>query len=239
MATAPERRDDPMTWCLTGGSGMTVLGVYGFRIKQGRFDDWLAMSREGEKLVRRLGGGDVRIWAPAAAGSDTPVHYGTVEFADGASWGAFMDANGSDMESLTYMDRTFGHVDSPAEMLATGLVHELAFDNAPTGRGPVSENWMSRIKPGRFDDFMALSHETIPVAADLGAVGVRVYHVGAMGPETGAVSFVAEYESFAALGRAGDGMATAEVQATMARIMAAESPIEIVSRSVYAEVPLA
>jgi len=212
--------------------------VYGFRIKPARFEDWRALSREGDKVLQRLGGHNLRSFAPTAAGPESTVCYATIDFVDGAHLGMFLDAAARDLEAQTFNERMTGHTDSPIDLLYVSTISEIPLDH-PKAQGPVLDVWISKVRPGRFDDSLAFVNETAPLAVENGAVGVHLYSVDAAGSEVGRTAWTAEYESFEALGRSQDMVAAKpEIREIMQRLSAPDAPFEIVQHSIMGEVPL-
>jgi hypothetical protein len=215
-----------------------VMAVYGFRIRPGRFDEWRALSREGEKLITRVGGGAMRAFMPALAGAELPFCYATIEFDSGEQWGRFTDAAANELEAQVLNERMFGHDDSPTEMLSTVLATEIPMPGTPRERGPVSEVFVSRARPGRFADTIAFGAEAAGVLVRHGAVGVRQHLVGPAGSESGRLAFTAEFENAAAYGRLLDSIDEPDMQDLMMRIMAVDCPFEILQHTVYTEISL-
>jgi len=215
---------------------MAVQGVYGFRVKPGRFEDWRSMSREGEKLVARHGGGNVRSFMPAAAGPETPLSYSTIDFANGEAWGKFQDASGHEIETQVFMDRMFGHLDSPAELLYSGLITEIPLDVDSTATGPVVEMWLTRPKPGRYLDAVAFGHDIAPLVMRDGARSVHLYVTGPAGTDSGSHAFTIEHADFASFGRMHDAGEKPEWAEVMARAMADDAPFTMMQHTVMSEV---
>jgi hypothetical protein len=212
--------------------------VYGYRIKPARFEDWRALNREGDKIVQRLGGHNLRAMAPTAAGPESTVNYSTIDFVDGAHLGTFLDAAARDLETQTLLDRLSGHTDSPTEMLYSATITELPLD-LPKGQGTVLDVWVTRVRPGRFDDAIALTVEGAPLSLDNGAIGVRLFTVDAAGSEVGRSVWIGEYESFEAYGRCLDAQAAStEARELMERLVSADSPVDVLQHTLLAEVPM-
>jgi hypothetical protein len=220
-----------------------VKGVYGFRVKPGRFDEWRSMSREGEKLIARLGGRNLRSMMPAAAGPETPMCYATIDFPSAEAWGTFQDAAGREIEVQVFNERMFGHLDSPSEMLYTGLATEIQLDPDTTGSGtgPILEVYVSQPRPGRLDDAIAFGAEIAPLFVKSGATCAHLYTSGPAGTQSGTLAFVAEYRDFASYGRLLDrasALDDAEWQDVAHRALAKDAPFDIVQRALYNEVLL-
>jgi hypothetical protein len=212
--------------------------VYGYRIKPARFEDWRALSREGDKIVQRLGGHNLRAMAPTAAGPASTVNFSTIDFVDGAHLGMFLDAANRDLESQTFIDRMAGHNDSPSEMLYTSTITEIEID-APKAQGTVIDVWVSKLRAGRFEEAMDFVNKSVPRVAQTGVTGVHLYTVDAAGTETGRSVWTAEYENFEAYGRSLDRLAEDKDLSEMAlRVQTGDAPVEIVQHTLMCEIPL-
>jgi hypothetical protein len=215
-----------------------VKAAYGFRIKPGRFDDWRALAREGEKLVERHGGRNLRNFAAAAAGPETPVCTSTIDFDDAAAWGAFQDATAPDTEVHSFNERLAGRPDSPAEILTVSLLTEIHLGVAAGTPGPLMEVYVSRVPPGRLDDAVAFAAETAPIALGNGPTAVHLYALGPAGSETGRLVWTAEFPSFTAYGRHLALLETPEIRRIMQRMTAPDSPLVPVFHGLYSQIPL-
>jgi hypothetical protein len=215
----------------------TVKTVYAFRVKAGRFEDWRALSHEGDKLSERHGGGAYRYFAPAAAGPESAQLYAALDFPDAASWGRYLDDTGRDPESHLFLDRMVGRADSPVEDLSAMVMTEipLGLEGAP---GPILSVYTSTVEPGRLDEAVALGTELAPISTRQGATSARLYVTGPAGSASGQLVYVAEYPSFEAFGRSIDAMHDdADVAAASRRVAAAESPFRITQQALYSELP--
>jgi hypothetical protein len=225
-----------------GGADMApVKGVYGFRIKPGRFEEWRSMSREGEKLCTRLGSGQVRSMLPAAAGPETTVCYSTIDFTGGEAWGKFQDAVGREVEAQVFTERMFGHLDSPAELIFSGLITEVPLDSVSgttMQNGPVLETFITRPRPGRYLDSIAFGNDIAPLVMKEGARSVHLYVTGPAGTQSGTHAFTIEHADFASLGRMQDAGTKPEWVDVMARALAADAPFDMVQHTVMTEVLL-
>jgi hypothetical protein len=215
-----------------------VKAVYGFRIKPGRFEDWRAMSREGEKLATRMGAGLLRSMLPMASGPETTVCYSTIDFTDGESWGRFLDKTATEIESQVFVDRMFGHLDSPAELIYTGVVTEVPLGSVPGDmpNGPVIEVFVTQPRPGRTLDAIAFGDDIAPLVLKEGARAVHLYVSGPAGSESGRHTFVIEHGDFASLGRMQDAGTKPEWVDVMQRATAADAPFDMLQHSVMSEV---
>ena len=215
-----------------------VKAVYGFRIKPARFEDWRALSREGNKVVHRLGGQDSRSFSPMMAGPESTMCFTAIDFVDGAHMGMFFDAAQRDVEVQTLMDRMAGHVDSPSEMLQSSLIREYPSD-LPKEQGPVMDVWVSQVHPGRLPDAIEMLGELGPLVIDNGACGAHLYSVDAAGSASGRLVWTAEYTDFEAYGRAHDQVfESPDMMAMLGRLMGADAPTALEQHSVMSEITL-
>ena len=215
-----------------------VMLSYGFRIKPGRFEDWRALAREGDKLAERLGGHQLRHFAAMAAGPETPVWQASIAFDDASAWGAFQDATASDTEAQTFQERIASRPDSPAEILSVGLLTEIPLGVGNGTPGPVVEVHVSRVPPGRLDDAIAFAVETAPMATAAGVTAVHLYTLGPAGSEVGRLVSTHEFPTATAYGRHLDQMDTPEIRTIMQRLAAPDSPLEIVHHGLYSQIPV-
>jgi hypothetical protein len=215
-----------------------VKGVYGFRVKPGRFEDWRALAREGEKLSTRFGGRNLRALMPAAAGPQTPMCFASIDFASGADWGKFQDTTAREVESQVFTERMFGHLDSPADLLYTGIITEIPLSTESTGTGPIMDVWLTQPRPGRYLDAIAFGDEIAPRVLQDGARCVHVYGSGPAGSESGRLTFVGEYADFESYGRSHDASSSPEWMEIMQRAMAADAPMDLVQHTLFSEVLL-
>jgi hypothetical protein len=217
-----------------------VKAVYGFRIKPGRFEDWRSMSREGEKLSTRHGAGQLRAMLPTAAGPESTMGVATIDFTSAEAWGTFLDATANEVESQVFIDRMFGHLDSPAEFLYSGLVTEIPLATVPDDQpnGPVLETYVTRPRPGRIAEAIMFGSEIAPMVLDEGARAVHLYVVGPAGSQTGTHAFVVEHADFASFGRMHDAGDKPEWIDVLQRATAPDSAFDMLQHLVMSEVLL-
>jgi len=103
----------------------------------------------------------------------------------------------------------------------------------------IQQSIISRVQPGRFDDFLAMNGEVVKLHERLGVPGARVFHAGAAGESAGTVIFATEHPSMEAYGEFVDAVGTdEEMQALLARLRAKDSPIVIEQHTLATEIPL-
>ena len=98
---------------------------------------------------------------------------------------------------------------------------------------------VSRAKPGKRDDAIALAAEAKKLLERHGAQNCRLLVASTAGEATGTYVFTTEFQNHQALGVFGDATAgDAELDALLNRISAEKSPIVIESQSLASEIPL-
>jgi len=98
------------------------------------------------------------------------------------------------------------------------------------------KTWISRAKPGRVDDAMALFKEAKESASD---AEVSLVYADSAGEYSGTFTLVAAFESAAAAGKANDSSMDSEAgQALWRKFNDADSPIEAVATATYTSVDL-
>jgi hypothetical protein len=215
-----------------------VKGLYGFRVKPGRFEDWRAMAREGEKLATRHGAGEMRTMMSAAAGPETAICYATIDHASGEAWGTFQDKMDREIEAQVFNDRMFGHLDSPAELLYTGILTEIPLEGVPESQpnGRVLETYVTQPRSGRYLDAIAFGTELAPKVLQEGVRSVHLYVTGPAGSDAGRHAFVVEHEDFASFGRLHDAGAKPEWMEVLLRAQATDAPFDMLQHTVMTEV---
>ena len=97
---------------------------------------------------------------------------------------------------------------------------------------------ISTVKPGRFEDMVAMAHEAEKAFERHGASAVRLLAAAAAGEAAGNVTLAVEYDDLDAWGRAADeSMADPDVLSLIARVRSAESPVTITQQSLAVELP--
>ena len=103
----------------------------------------------------------------------------------------------------------------------------------------IQQSIISRVQPGRFDDFLSLNGEAVKLHERLGVPGARVFMAGPAGESTGTVIFATEHPSMAAYAAYGEAVAVdGEMQSLLARLRSKDSPNVIEQQSLAAEIPL-
>ncbi len=103
----------------------------------------------------------------------------------------------------------------------------------------IQQSIISRVQPGRFEDFLSLNGEAVKLHERLGVPGARVFLAGAAGESSGTVIFATEHPSMAAYAAYAEAVATdGEMQSLLARLRSKDSPVVIEQQSLAAEIPL-
>jgi hypothetical protein len=102
--------------------------------------------------------------------------------------------------------------------------------------------WTYRVKPGRFEDFLAQREEVAQIARDAGItrpVSLRIFEDSLSGPDTGLVHVVVEQTDWETLGRNLDLVVGSENYARYQMLRGehptADAPAELVSKRVLIE----
>lgn len=96
--------------------------------------------------------------------------------------------------------------------------------------------WVSRVKPGRVDDALALFKEAKESASN---AEISLLYADSAGDFSGTFTLVAAFESAAAAGEANDNSIESESgQALWRKFNDADSPIEAVGTATYSSVDL-
>ncbi len=102
----------------------------------------------------------------------------------------------------------------------------------------IQQTVISRLQPGRFEEFLSLSGQAAKVYERLGASNTRVTLAGAAGESAGTTVFSSEHASMEAFGAFAEKMATDdEMQSILARLRSADSPVTIEQISLASELP--
>ena len=116
---------------------------------------------------------------------------------------------------------------------------ELARDQGGMSMATIQQSIISRVQPGRFDDFLSLNGEAVKLHERLGVPGARVFLAGAAGESAGTVIFATEHPSMAAYAAYGEAVAAdGEMQALLARLRSKDSPVVIEQQTLATEIPL-
>jgi hypothetical protein len=103
----------------------------------------------------------------------------------------------------------------------------------------IQQSIISRVQPGRFDDFLSLNGEAVKLHERLGVPGARVFLAGAAGESAGTVIFATEHPSMEAYAVYAEAVAAdGEMQALLARLRSKDSPVVIEQQTLAAEIPL-
>jgi hypothetical protein len=133
--------------------------------------------------------------------------------------------------------------DLPAEALAflklQGAVSVYWGNRREDGPMTVISTTVSRAKPGRANDAVAMAVEAAKLLQRHGARDCRLLLAGAAGEATGTQVFSCEFENNEAYGVWADKLAgDAETEAFVARLNAEDSPITVQTQSLGIEIPL-
>ncbi len=209
------------------------------RAKPGRRHDAVAMALEASKLLERHGADDSRLLVAAMAGEMTGSHVFSTEFENAEAWGEFNDSLTVDAELEALMDRA-DRDDSPVILMGMSLGNEIPLGRSgPTRRGPVTEAYISRPVPGRFEGVLELAVAAFDFVEGHGATNCRLIQLTNAGMLTDCLAASWELEDMKAVGRLGDAYANDPAgQQVFEMLIGANAPVTSVASGIYREIPL-
>ena len=216
-----------------------IVRSWNLRPRPGRYDDAIGLITEGVKLADRHGARDVRLTQAATAGPNTGVLVLTCEFDDLAAYGSYLDDTLGDPEARSYNHR-IREAEAPFTYESTAVLVEIDRDRRESNRvrGRVLDARLSRPRPGRWDDTLALGREAFDLCDRHGAVGCRLFELNHAGPQTGLLCAVMEYNTMVECGQAGDRWLSDADARSITDRMRSDSPIEPVSSGLFTEVAI-
>jgi hypothetical protein len=218
---------------------MTIIHTTVSRARPGRRHDAIAAAQVGKKLVEREGAKDCRLGMAVTAGEMSGTFIFTMEFDDNEAYGSFADMAAADHELQALTDR-LDHEDSPTVLLSQSIGVELPLDRpVKAGRGSVTQVYVSRALPGRFEGALDLSRRVFDFVEAHGAMNSRLFTLLGAGAMTDALVVVWEFENMRALGRLGDSYMTEPAgQELMMTLTGPDCPVTTMSSGIYTEIPL-
>ena len=216
---------------------MTVTTSFTAQVKPGRYEDALGLIRAAAKPIERHGAQNVR----AFRGAFSTETYGgivlSMEYPNGEAWGASYDKTMADDELISLIARSESE-SSPFSSQALSTTTEIPIDG-PKANGPVIEAIVSRANPGRFQDAIELGSKVGVALARLGAIGARLFWVGAAGSVAGVLVLVTEYPDMRTLGKVTDSfLVDPEGQRLLDGAYGANAPVNVISQEIYTEITL-
>ena len=216
---------------------MTVISTYLAQVKPGRFEDALAMARAAAKPLERLGAHNIRVLRGAASAEAYGGFVMTMEYDTNETWGDSYDRIMADDEMVSIMAQADAE-NSPysSQSIVTGIEIPLG---SPVANGNVVDVTISKPLPGRFQDAIDLSVKVGALFTKLGAVGTRLFWMGAAGTQAGTLVLTSEYPNMKALGKSVDAfLSDADGRAVLDAAFGANPPSAILSQEIYQEIPL-
>ena len=102
---------------------MRVASIHTWRIRQGRYADFMGTLAEGQKILERVGG-RVRTWVPLYGGPEPNTLTVVVEHDDIAAHGAFSKKLQADPEWLGLIARIQQDENPAADYVSSALISE-------------------------------------------------------------------------------------------------------------------
>jgi hypothetical protein len=217
---------------------MAVVLTYNSQIKPGRRLEAIALAGEAAKLIERHGGGQTRLLLTEVAGEQISAGSFVIQFDTLAAYAAFADETATDTEVQSLGDRAAGP-DSPVIPQAQILAVDLPGSEATSARGNVVEVHIVRANPGGLDALFQSTQQWSQVLQANGALATRAMRISHGGSQTDLYVSVAEYASHQAWAQATDAFNnSAEGQQLAAALGTEKLPIQLLSSSLYVDVPL-
>ena len=216
---------------------MTVINTFMAQVKPGRFEEVLEMSRRAAKPLERLGAHNIRALRGAASAETYGGWVFTMEYENNEAYGESYDRIMADDEMVGIMAQTDAE-NSPllSQSIVVGMEIPLG---APTGQGSVVQVTISKPLPGRFQDSIDLSVKVAALFTKQGAIGSRLFWMGAAGSQTNTLVLTAEYPNMKTLGKAADAfLADAAGQKILEDAFGTNAPVTVLSQEIYQEIQL-
>ena len=216
---------------------MTVISTFLAQVKPGRFEDAVALGRSAAKPLERLGAHNVRALRGAASAETYGSFILTMEYESNEAYGESYDRLMVDDELVAMIAQADAE-NSPyaTQGIVTGMEIPLG---CPAANGNVLQVTISKPLPGRFQDSIDLSIKVGALFTKLGAVGSRLFWMGAAGTQAGTLVLTAEYPNMKTLGKAADAfLADSEGRAILEDAYGANPPTTILSQETYQEIVL-
>ncbi len=102
---------------------MRVASIHTWKVRPGRYADFMGTLSEGQKIIERLGG-SFRTWVPLAGGGEPTQLTVVVEHDDIEAYGAFTKKLQGNSEYLALIARIQGDRDPAADYVSSALISE-------------------------------------------------------------------------------------------------------------------
>ncbi len=208
------------------------------RVKPGRLEDVMSMTRELSKINERLGVTTGRLLTATLAGESTGLNVYSTEFEDMEAYVDYAEAAGQDAEIQTLLARAQS-AESPVVIEQQSLASEIPLGRTPRrGRGSVVEIHVSRPTPGYIEAAMAMARRVCDFVESNGATNARVFRLGYAGLGSGLLMSSWEFGSVRAWGRlSGAWENDPEGLAIASSVTEADPATTIVFSGLYNEIP--
>jgi len=218
---------------------VTIVRTWSVRPKAGRFDDAIGLLTDGAKLLDRHGASEIRLTHGALVGNHSGSLVVSCEFASFTRHGEFIDELAADVENQAYMHRA-REAEAPFTLEGTAVLAEIPLDRVTTGgRGKVLQTFLSRARPGRWDEAVRVATSAFDLCERFGATRCRLFEMGAAGDMTGTHIAVIEHDDMRGHGRVADALMTdREAQKLLETVRGEKAPVDLVSSGVYTEFPI-
>lgn len=221
---------------------MAVLSVTGYQIKPGRRDEFIEMARESKAIIEPLAVNlrSMRLTQASLAGAQTGLVRGSFEYDDLASWAATVEREAKDERFNALVAKLFGP-DSPATPIERGLASEIvpAATSGGTTRGSVLSVAAGQVKPGRLDDYIAMTADINQHLLRSGALRARHFLSLVGGPNVGQATLIVDYADMNAFATAWQTRSDdPEWRALVDAATGADGPIALSGQVLATQIPL-
>ena len=215
---------------------MTIATAYVAQLKPGRLQDALELLSLAVKPLANHGAHNVRVFR-CGSGETYGAVVLSLEFDNNESHGTWYENIMADDEIAGIMARA-DSADSPY-LSQTTTMNQVISIEGPKDHGPVIQVTFVKPLPGRDQDAIELASRVAQLLGRHGAVGCSLLRITVGGLQAGNLVFVAEYASFAGMGKATDALLNdPDGMALLAESYAAESPVSMISRDNFFEIAL-
>ena len=102
---------------------MKVASIHTWKVRPGRYADFMGILAEGQKIIERTGG-SFRTWVPLAGGQEPNQLSVVIEHDDIEAYGKFTKKLQADPEYLALIARIQGDRDPAADYVSNALISE-------------------------------------------------------------------------------------------------------------------
>jgi hypothetical protein len=206
------------------------------RVHDGQLEQSIASSAAAKKVVGRHGG-DVRLFLSVASGEQADTTLFTVEYEDAEALGRAFDAMNTDPDLTAVRSSGAG----TSTITSASIAYELPTGfTSNRGRGTVLEIHNFQVKPGRMEEFLSTSAESLAFIEANGGLNATVLQLAYAGMATGLACLVWQHENMAAHARTAAAWSSEAGLAIQAKTgpFAADPAIVAAGSMLLSEVPL-